>query len=200
LTSFKFVFQFSNRVKLHALYRLGPPVSRCRCPTLWPWLTNQSLRPSPVRPAARRGHAASPPRAATGPLLPLLRCRTVPRRTRGPLSSPFPPSTLRPTPDPLLCLAASTSKGPIAASHPPFLFFPPRSPPPTGKRTASRPRRRPSHRGPHRRVSDRYHRRPPHGETLPIWPPFSILEPPSPPSSSPVAPRARRSRRRPSLR
>jgi hypothetical protein len=128
---------------------------------------------------ARRGRAAAgrcrPPRGAPpGPPAPplFLLCRTPSAfKSRRPLSR-FPTSP-------------SLS----------FLFVPDAPSPPSS--LLAKPPPLPSRHGP-QRVSDRCHHRPPVRPANP--PPFPDLEPPSPLSSSPTAPGASRSCRRPSLR
>jgi hypothetical protein len=108
--------------------------------------------PSPVRPAARRATPRRPRASRLGR-------RAVPRCARGPLSLPHsrPPRGDHPqTP-------SSTSVPPlqivVRRRRARLSFSLPRSPSYTAKRPTSRPRRRPSHCGPHRRVSDRCRRR-----------------------------------------
>jgi hypothetical protein len=117
--------------------------------------------PPPLPCSAGRAtcHAALPAHATAGPL-PVdaapLRCPTP---HPGPLSLP---RSRHPHGDhprtPLLCLAASASKA-ARRRRARLSFSLPRSPTCTAKRPASRPHRRSSHRGPHRRVSDHRRRR-----------------------------------------
>jgi hypothetical protein len=129
-------------------------------------------------------------------------CRAGPHGAAPRAPSPYPifSSTRHRTPDPHPS-PASASKGARsrAASHCTLFSSPPlvsvtRTPP----FPASHPRWRPSHRGPHH-ISNR--RQPPPPMVRPAYPPpFPYLGSLSPLSSSPAAPGASRSRRRPSLK
>jgi hypothetical protein len=152
-------------------------------------LAYQPVPPPGTVAAAHRSASSSPPLFG--------RPRGMATPHSGPSLFPVPTLHAASTPGPPSPASPASAQTRAVRCHRALLSFSlPRPSPHTAERATSRPRQRLSHRGPPRRVFDHRRRRFPPSTVRPANPPpFLDLEPPSPPSSSPIAPGASRSRR-----